>query len=207
MTQVSAVTSSADSGGDHLEVAQESRVTVPPQDRKCALIPLLRRCQDSGKVLTDHSLRLAPEAAARSGITVSAPDCPVQAALPNGSDTFRERRGWPPAGAGPLPAMAMSACAASAGARCPPGGVWRDSALSRRESQRSARAVHAAAGERAGVLCARRQPRTSSALSRPGRPVFPAAGRRRRSKTQGGPPATLTDWPMTARGSSCGRLW
>jgi hypothetical protein len=45
------------------------------------------------------------------------------------------------------------------------------------------------------------------ALSRPGRPAFPAAGRRRRSKTQGGAPATLTDWPMTARGSLCGRLW
>jgi hypothetical protein len=27
----------------------------------------------------------------------------MQAALLNGSDSFRERRGWPPAGAGPLP--------------------------------------------------------------------------------------------------------
>jgi hypothetical protein len=29
----------------------------------------------------------------------------VQAAFLNGSDTFRERRRWPPAGSGPLPAM------------------------------------------------------------------------------------------------------
>src|SRR5262249_43338449 len=61
-------------GSDHLEVAQERRVAVPPKDRKCGLIPLLRRRQDGWKVLTDHSSRLASDAAARSGITVSTPD-------------------------------------------------------------------------------------------------------------------------------------
>lgn len=50
----------------------------------------------------------------------------------------------PPAGSGPLSTMIMSACAASAGARCPPAGVWRDSVRSR--------------------------PRTSWAPSRPERP-------------------------------------
>jgi hypothetical protein len=58
----------------------------------------------------------------------------VQAAFLNGSDSFREWRGWPPAGSGLLSTMIMSACAAIAGARYPPGGVWRDSALSRRGS-------------------------------------------------------------------------
>src|SRR5205814_8417782 len=64
-------------GGDHLQVTQQSRVAVPPQDRKCALIPPLRRRQDGREVLTDHHSSLAPAAAARDENTDSTPDRPV----------------------------------------------------------------------------------------------------------------------------------
>ena len=50
----------------------------------------------------------------------------MQAAFLNGSRQLRERRGWPPAGPGPLPTMIMSACAAAPCARYPPGGIWHD---------------------------------------------------------------------------------
>jgi len=90
----------------------------------------------------------------------------VQAAFLNGSDSFREWRGWPPAGSGPLSTMIMSACAASVGARCPPGGVWRDSALSRRVS--NDRPARCALLPASGLEIVRqRRPRTSWAPSRP----------------------------------------
>src|SRR5438034_2346547 len=62
--------------------------------------------------------------------------------------------------------MIMSACAASVGARCPPGGVWRDSALSRRVS--NDRPARCALLPASGLEIVRqRRPRTSWAPSRP----------------------------------------